>query len=83
MVVAVKEKLQDRSSMVHLVSDFRTLVDHERVFDLIKVERAQVTVSHNLASFARVNPISFLWLGSGPDVVNQFLGKDRRVTLAK
>jgi hypothetical protein len=69
--------------VVHLVSKLRTLVDHERVFDLIKVERAQVTVSHNLASFARVNPISFLWLGSGPDVVNQFLEQDRLVTLLK
>jgi hypothetical protein len=72
MLAAAKEKLHDRSSLVHLVSELRTLIDYERVFDLVKVERAQVKVSHNLANFAGVNRISFLWLGLGPDVVNQF-----------
>jgi hypothetical protein len=69
--------------LVHLVSELRTLFCHERVFDLVKVERTQVRVSHNLANLARVDRTTFTWLGSGPDVVNQFLEQDRLVTLVE
>jgi hypothetical protein len=40
---------------VHLVSKLLTLVDHERVFDLVKVERAQVRLVITLPNLARVD----------------------------
>jgi hypothetical protein len=69
LVVAAKAHSQDRSPLVHLVSDLRVLFSHERISDIVEVERSQVRVSHNLATMARVDRCTVIWLGSGPDVI--------------
>lgn len=73
----------DRSLLVHLISELRILSSHERVSDVVKVERSQIWVSHNLANLARVNHQTVFWLGSGPDDILQILENDRLVTLAE
>jgi hypothetical protein len=79
LVVAAKAHSQDRSPLVHLVSDLRVLFSHERISDIVEVERSQVRVSHNLATMARVDCCTVIWLGSGPDVILQEFQQDRLV----
>jgi hypothetical protein len=40
LVVAAKASSQDRPPLVHLISDLRVLFSHERVSDIVKVERS-------------------------------------------
>jgi hypothetical protein len=47
----------DRSPLVHLISELRILSSHERVYDFVKVERAQIRTIHNLANLARVDVV--------------------------
>jgi ribonuclease HI len=83
LVAAAKGNTIDRSLLVHLISELRILSSHERVSDVVKVERSQIWVSHNLANLARVNHQTVFWLGSGPDDILQILENDRLVTLAE
>jgi hypothetical protein len=41
LVAGTKCKSQDRSSLVHLFSELKFLVNHERVFGIVQVERAR------------------------------------------
>jgi hypothetical protein len=46
LISLTKEKVQDRSHLAFLISKLRLLFSHERVFDIVKVERSQNRVSH-------------------------------------
>jgi hypothetical protein len=53
LVAAAKVSSEDRSPLVHLVSDLRGIFGHKRVSDFLIVERSRVRVSHNLANLAK------------------------------
>jgi ribonuclease HI len=80
LVEAINSSVQDRSPFLHWVSEIRTLCNQEHECVFVKVERSQVRVSHDLANYARLERLTDLWLGSGPDVVLQALEHEQLVT---
>jgi hypothetical protein len=54
LIAATKHKSLDRSPPAHLVSELRFLSSHDRVLEIVYVERSQIGISHNLANLARV-----------------------------
>jgi hypothetical protein len=73
--------VQDWSHLAFLISEVRLLFSHERVFNIVKVERSQNMVSHTLANLARVDHSSVIWSCSGPEAVLRLIEQDRSVTL--
>uniref|UniRef100_A0ACD5WUJ1 Uncharacterized protein n=1 Tax=Avena sativa TaxID=4498 RepID=A0ACD5WUJ1_AVESA len=81
MIEALKSRAQDRSPLLHLIAEIKTLSCQNRMCHFVKVELSQVRVSHYLANFARTERRTATWLGSGPDAILQELEHDRDVTL--
>jgi hypothetical protein len=73
----VKASTQDRSSLMYLISDIKSLSSQGRACKFVKVERSQIRVSHCLANLARTDRCTLTWLGSGSDDIVQFLKLDR------
>jgi hypothetical protein len=67
LVDVVKASTQDRSSLMYLISDIKSLSSQGRACKFVKVERSQIRVSHCLANLAQTNRCTLTWLGSGPD----------------
>jgi hypothetical protein len=65
LVDEVKASTQDRSSLMYLISDIKSLSSQGRACKFVKVERSQIRVSHSLANLARTNRCTLTWLGSG------------------
>ena len=83
LVVAIQEGSLNRSSLMHIVSEIKSLSSRNRVCKFVKVDRLQVRVSHCLANFARVERRTELWMSSGPDIMLQELELERSVTLTE
>jgi ribonuclease HI len=81
LVEVVSSSTQDRSALLHLISDIKNLSSCDRLCKFVKVERSQVRVSHCLANFARTERRTVMWLGFGSEDVLQVLDHDRLVTL--
>ena len=56
LVAAIQEGSLNRSSLMHIVSEIKSLSSRNRVCKFVKVDRLQIRVSHYLANFARVKP---------------------------
>lgn len=80
LVAAIKGTSQDRSSIAHLVTDIRDLVNATRRFSIVKVDRTQNRASHCLANYARTEARTAVWLGSGPEVLSQEVDHDLLVS---
>jgi hypothetical protein len=74
------ERKQDRSLLLHLISNIRYLVNRDREIIFVKADRSQNRVSHRLANLARTDKLSMTWLGSGPKCIRQVLAHDLLVT---
>jgi ribonuclease HI len=79
LIMAATGKTQDRSVLVHFISEIRFL-SSTRQISFVKADRLQNRVSHGLANFARSEARTMVWLGSGPDCVVQELNLDLDVT---
>jgi hypothetical protein len=77
LVDAVKASTQDRSSLMYLISDIKSLSSQGRACMFVKIERSQIRISHCLANLAWSDSCFLTWLGSGPDNIVQFLELDR------
>lgn len=66
---------------LNIVSEIKLLANNDRVCNFVKVDRSEVRVSHCLANFVRTERRTFVWLGSGPDVVLQELERELFVTV--
>jgi hypothetical protein len=54
---------------VQLINELKILSSRERVYDILKLERSQIRVSHNIANLVRVDHRTVNWLGSKFDSV--------------
>ena len=53
LVAAVRDKMQDRSPYMHIISEIKKLAKVSRICTFVKVDRTQVQASHCLANYAR------------------------------
>jgi ribonuclease HI len=75
-------KTMDRSNLMHLMEEIKSLVKGSRDISFVKVDRSEVRVSHCLANFAIAEARSDVWFASGPECVAQVLELDLLVTQA-
>jgi hypothetical protein len=73
---AASEKTQDRSLLLHLISENRFLVNENRHITFVKTDRSQNRVSHCLATDERY----MFWSDSGSKCILQVLDQDLHVT---
>jgi hypothetical protein len=76
LIKAASGGMQDRSLLMHLISEIRFLVNGEREFIFVKADRSQNRVSHRLANLARTDKLTMTWLGAGPECIIQELDQD-------
>jgi ribonuclease HI len=79
LAVVVSSPGQNRSPLLHFVSQIKFLASQRSECSFVKVERSHVRVSHDLANLARLENLNATWLGTGPDAVSETLGLDRLV----
>jgi hypothetical protein len=61
LIVAATGTTQDRSPLVHLISEIRFLVNGSRQISFVKVDRSHNWVSHYLANYARTEFQTRIW----------------------
>jgi hypothetical protein len=76
LISAINGKLQDISSLAHLIEEIKFLANGDRHISFVKVDRSQNRVSHCLANFARTELCTVVWFRSGPEVLSPFLDQD-------
>jgi ribonuclease HI len=67
LISMVQGTSPDRSPLMHLFMELKSLASLERICSFVKVDHSQVRVSHCLANFARVEFQTSVWFGTGPD----------------
>lgn len=83
LIMAIQNRSRDRSPLMHLVQEIKSLSSLDRTCNFVKVDRSQVRVSHCLANFARAENRTVVWLGSGPDIMLHELELEHLVTLSE
>jgi hypothetical protein len=71
---------QDRSLLMHLISEIRFLVNEDREIIFVKVDISQNRVSHRLANLARMDKLTMTWFGADPECIIRELDQDLLVT---
>jgi hypothetical protein len=64
LVAVVSSPGQNRSLLLHFVSQIKFLASQRSECSFVKVERSQVRVSHDLANLARLENLNATWLGT-------------------
>ena len=63
LVASVSDKVQDRSSLMHVIAEIKELFSRFSECKIVKVDRGQVRASHCLANWARTESRTSVWLG--------------------
>ena len=79
LIEAIKEKQQNRSPILHFISEIKELVSGSTIISFVKGDRSQNRASHYLANLARVEGRTVVWIGSAPEGLSQVLIQDNSV----
>jgi ribonuclease HI len=82
VVRMLSANVRDRSVLGHIVAEIKTLLDSERVEGVQKIPRAMNVASHVLAGFGRINDLTDVWSGSGPELVLDSLLRDCKTVIS-
>jgi ribonuclease HI len=69
---AIKEKQQNRSPILHVISEIKELVSGSTIISSVKGDQSQNRASHYLANLVRVEGRIVVWIGSGLSVCLKF-----------
>jgi hypothetical protein len=69
---AIKEKQQNRSPILHVISEIKELVSGSTIISSVKGDQSQNRASHYLANLVRAEGRIVMWIGSGLRVCLKF-----------
>lgn len=75
-ILALSDKMMDRSSLGHIVEDVKELLKGERELVLVKISRPQNRVADFLANRSRRDHLTELWFQDVPESVAMLLAAD-------
>lgn len=75
-ILALSDKMMDRSSLGHIVEDVKELLKGERELVLVKISRPQNRVAYFLANQSRRDHLTELWFHDVPESVAMLLAAD-------